>query len=501
MKKRKEMTTERDKMLAGRLYNAADPELVDRRKRAKIMTRLINTESSAEQRDALIKTFLGSTGLEVSLGSQFDCDYGSHIYLGEGFQADDNCTLIDVCDIHIGEQARIGANCRILTALHPSSDEEKLSGKEFGQPISIGDNLVMGDGAMILPGVTLGDNVEIEPGTVVNRSFGSDVRIGGDPVRVTRDYSNPYHLTIDIGGHVIKYALIEADLSFVDSGELPTPSSIPDFLRELDRIIDPYRHKIKGIAIACPGEISKDGRVLDGGSVGYLKNYPLAQGLSEKFGLPVSIINDASAAALAETADGALRDVASGTVLVLGTGVSIGLVADKSLVKFPAPGQSLKKAEPSKTHTRLSEIKTALDMNQLALQQIVSNAASAVAFVTDASDLLDLAQPDGQAVFEALEEEEVDPDLLELFQDYCRNIAFLVINLQTHLKLDIVAIGGGISEQPLLIETIIQEYQKLYRSVFGFRYFQPLDIVAAKYQNKATLLGAFLNFQKTKEKS
>ena len=501
MKKGKEMTSERAKMLAGRLYNAADPELVDRRKRAKIMTRLINTEPSGEQKDALLKTFLGSTGLSLSIEGQFDCDYGSNIYLGEDFQAQENCTLIDVCEIHIGDQARIGANCRILTALHPSSDEEKLSGKEFGQPITIGDNLVMGDGAMILPGVTLGDNVEIEPGTVVNRSFGSQVRIGGDPVRVTRDYSNPYHLTIDIGGSAIKYALIEADLSFVDSGHLPTPPTLTGLMEELVAIIQPYRHNIKGIAISCPGEISSDGRVLNGGSIGYLKNFPLAQTLIKEFALPVSLINDASAAALAETADGALKDVASGTILVLGTGVSIGLVADKALVKFPGPGQKIKKSPKSKTKSRLEEIKQAIEVNQVALQKIVSNAGSAVGFVTDASDLLDLPEPDGQMVFEALESDQAPDDLIELFQDYCRNIAFLIINLQTHIKLDIVAIGGGLSAQPLLLETIIQEYQKLYRSVFGFRYFQPLEIVCAKYQNQANLLGAFLNFQKTREKS
>ncbi len=121
----------------------------------------------------------------------------------------------------------------------------------------------------------------------------------------------------------------------------------------------------------------------------------------------------------------------------------------------------------------------------------VSYAGSAVKFIADASQLLNLKEADGQKVFQALENEPSE-ELQELFETYCRDIAFLILNLQTFLKVENLAIGGGISAQPLLVKAIGEQYDKLFASVLAFQHFEQLEIEGAKNGNKANLIGAYL---------
>lgn len=180
--------TEREKMLAGELYRASDPELRAMHIRAQDLTEQLNATPfrDQERRDAIIRQLLGSCGERVDIKSEFHCDYGCNIHVGDGFFANYGCVMLDVCEIRIGKDCLIAPQVGIYTAAHPLDAETRVSRLEFGKPITIGDNCWIGGHATILPGVTLGDNVVVAAGAVVTKSFGSNVVIGGNPARILK---------------------------------------------------------------------------------------------------------------------------------------------------------------------------------------------------------------------------------------------------------------------------------------------------------------------------
>lgn len=173
-------------MLAGQLYNAADTELKEMRQRRRELMKAFNNEIDGDKRSQILKNWLGKTGQNIYMESRFVCDYGSNIYVGENFYANFNTTMLDVCEIRIGDNAMFGPNCQLLTPLHPLDAQERISGLEYGAPITIGDNVWLGGGVTILPGVTLGDNVVVGAGAVVTKSFGDDIVLGGNPARIIK---------------------------------------------------------------------------------------------------------------------------------------------------------------------------------------------------------------------------------------------------------------------------------------------------------------------------
>ena len=140
-------------------------------------------------------------------------------------------------------------------------------------------------------------------------------------------------LAIDIGGTFIKFGLVDNDFRISNQSKVPTPSSLDNFWITLESIISSFKNGISGIAIACPGEInSKRGFVFKGGLIPYLTAIPLGTRLLKTFQLPVKVINDADAAALAEARYGSLQDLDCGAALVLGTGVGLGIVSQGDLL-------------------------------------------------------------------------------------------------------------------------------------------------------------------------
>lgn len=182
------MRTERNKMLAGELYDALDPDLVRDRDRARDLCQTLNAtrESDREIRRHILLQLFGKGGDTVWMQPPFYCDYGSNIELGERVFFNFNCVVLDVCPIKIGEFTLFGPSVQILTPVHPL--EARLRRKqEYGKPIEIGSDVWVGGGALILPGVRIGSKTVIGAGSIVTRDVPEGVFAAGNPCRVIRE--------------------------------------------------------------------------------------------------------------------------------------------------------------------------------------------------------------------------------------------------------------------------------------------------------------------------
>lgn len=178
--------TERQKMIAGELYFASDPELVTARTFARSQMALINNEKDAYIRRQLVEETFGSTGTGAHIEPTISFDYGFNIHVGKNFYANFNNVYLDICPITIGDNCMFGPNVQLYTATHPLEPAKRNSGLEFGKPITIGDNVWIGGGAILAPGVTLGKNVVVGAGAVVTKSFPDNSLIGGNPAKLIK---------------------------------------------------------------------------------------------------------------------------------------------------------------------------------------------------------------------------------------------------------------------------------------------------------------------------
>jgi maltose O-acetyltransferase len=182
------MKTEKDKMLAGEMYDPADPILLKEREEARRKVRIYNQtlESEGEVRTALLKELLGSTGENVYMEPNIRFDYGYNTHVGENFFANFDCTILDVCEVRFGYHCMLGPGVQIYTATHPLHPTERNSGKEYAKPITFGNNVWIGGSAVINPGVTIGDNAVIASGAVVTKDVPGNTIVGGNPARVIK---------------------------------------------------------------------------------------------------------------------------------------------------------------------------------------------------------------------------------------------------------------------------------------------------------------------------
>jgi len=177
--------SEKSKMLAGDLYIADDPELqADAARAAVWMARYNGTgDMTPADRYRLLIDGFGSVGARATVRAPFYCDYGFNIHLGDGVFLNFGCVVLDVAKVEIGAGTQIGPGVQILTADHPRDPALRARQLESGRPIRIGTNVWIGGGALILPGVTIGDDAIVGAGSVVTRDVPSGATVMGNPAR------------------------------------------------------------------------------------------------------------------------------------------------------------------------------------------------------------------------------------------------------------------------------------------------------------------------------
>ena len=182
------MSTEREKMLAGELYDSLDAELTAARNRARDLCQALNaaSESQEEDRRRILRELLGAGGEDVWIQPPFYCDYGTNILLGKKCFFNFNCVVLDVCQVKVGDYTLVGPAVQIYTATHPLNADLRRK-QEFGKPIEIGSDVWIGGGAIICPGVTIGSRTVIGAGSVVTRDIPDRVFAAGNPCRVVRE--------------------------------------------------------------------------------------------------------------------------------------------------------------------------------------------------------------------------------------------------------------------------------------------------------------------------
>jgi maltose O-acetyltransferase len=177
-----------ERMLAGDLYLADDPEIVARQQRAQELMRAYNTTASTEtrRRRELLVELLGSIGEGSEIRAPFHVDYGSQITIGARCFANYGLMAMDVATITIGDDVQLGPNVQLLTPTHPLEPEPRRQKWEASAPIEIEDNVWLGGGVIVLPGVTIGADTVVGAGAVVSRDLPGGVLALGNPARVVR---------------------------------------------------------------------------------------------------------------------------------------------------------------------------------------------------------------------------------------------------------------------------------------------------------------------------
>ena len=191
--------TEREKMLAGMLYDCGDAELLTQWHKAKNLMRDYNRLDSDDlaAKDRILTELLGGRGTNLWITAPFYVDYGNNIFFGNNCEVNMNCTFLDDNRIVIGDNALIAPNVQIYTAFHPTNAADRFGPpREDGSfafcktqtaPVTIGNNVWIGGGAILLPGVTIGDNVVIGAGSVVTKDIPANSVACGNPCRVIRE--------------------------------------------------------------------------------------------------------------------------------------------------------------------------------------------------------------------------------------------------------------------------------------------------------------------------
>ncbi|EPR70806.1 sugar O-acetyltransferase [Cyclobacterium qasimii] len=183
------MKSEKEKMLAGELYLASDEELGKDRFQARQLLKELNHELPGDiaHTNKIVHKLFKSVGKDFGLEPPFFCDYGYNISVGDQVFFNFNCVLLDITPIKIGNRSMFGPGVHIYSATHPLDAKTRGSSLEFGKPVTVGDDVWVGGGAIICPGVTIGDRSIVAAGAVVTRDVPADVIVGGNPAKIIKN--------------------------------------------------------------------------------------------------------------------------------------------------------------------------------------------------------------------------------------------------------------------------------------------------------------------------
>lgn len=184
--------TAREKMLANEPYIATDPELESMHRKAQGLLDIFNLSrvNESEKRRSILQELFGAIGQMFEIKPPFRCDYGCHIYAKENLYINFDCIILDCNEVHFGSNVLIAPKVQIYTAYHPLDVQMRRSGLEMAAPIIIGDDVWIGGGAIICPGVTIGNNTTIGAGSVVTKDIPANVVAVGNPCKVIKDLEN-----------------------------------------------------------------------------------------------------------------------------------------------------------------------------------------------------------------------------------------------------------------------------------------------------------------------
>ena len=289
------------------------------------------------------------------------------------------------------------------------------------------------------------------------------------------------YLTLDIGGSSIKYAIIDENGHFLTKGNAPAPKeSIEQFISIIGDLYDQYQDEVAGMAISMPGAIDPDkGFAYTGGAYDYIKNMNIVEMLQARCPLPITIGNDAKCAANAEIGFGCLQDVDDAAVIILGTGIG-GCIVQNHQVHI---GKHFASGEFSWMRTNGDD---------------GNNFANTWCAVNGIAGLLQTAQEqmqtdqeyNGKEIFEMANNG--NEQVLAALDKFTKRLAVQIYNLQALFDPEKIAIGGGISAQPLLLELTEKHIEEMYQT--GLQANSPVSrpvVVTCKYLNDANLIGAF----------
>lgn len=179
------MPTELEKMLAGLPYDPRDPALAEARRLARVRLRAFNAGPGAGG-EAPLRELIPHAGANLVIEPPFFCDYGGHLFLGDDVYFNFNCVVLDVCPVRIGSRTMFGPAVQVYAATHPLDPRARAGGLESGKPVEIGEDVWVGGGSVILPGVRIGARAVIGAGSVVTRDVPEGVLAAGNPCRVLR---------------------------------------------------------------------------------------------------------------------------------------------------------------------------------------------------------------------------------------------------------------------------------------------------------------------------
>ncbi len=303
------------------------------------------------------------------------------------------------------------------------------------------------------------------------------------------------YLVFDIGGTFIKYALMNEVADIIEKSKVSTPNykenSQMEFWETMDTIVNQYRKSIVGISISMPGMLnSESGYCKTAGMVTYLNETPITEIFEKRYGIPTVVENDGKCAALAEYWKGNLQECRNGAVVILGTGIGGGLIIDGKLYK----GQRFTAGEYSYI---LTEEKQKYELD--GYWGFSCGAEGLAKLVVDRTGE-DLTKLDGVRIFERANEGE--QAVLDALKDYTDRLAIQIYNLNIMLDLDVIAIGGGISQQPLLLEYLEKSIEQLvkYHPIQQLSPYIPTpNITTCRFYNDANLIGALYHFLQRQE--